>query len=197
MEGIRPSSGGPPQPQSQAQGSPHARPLQHPPAVPTMVKRDGLRQTTTGAPIANKKKNFIASQKQVFKKKIPCTESIQVPTSLGLSPKNDEHLKDIESTLAAVHIPYTCKQWLFFFLPEQQLLHKIPSNVATTLALVSLLSFAILHFPKNRQSGTEINETKWCWRIRQKNILFAGFYFLFLLSKIFTGRWVPIHHLLQ
>lgn len=58
MEGIRPSSGGPPQPQSQAQGSPHARPLQHPPAVPTMVKRDGLRQTTTGAPIANKKKKL-------------------------------------------------------------------------------------------------------------------------------------------
>lgn len=108
----------PHQPQSQAQGSPHARPLQHPPAVPTMVKRDGLRQTTTGAPIANKKKTLLHLRSKSLKKKIPCTESIQVPTSLGLSPKNDEHLKDIESTLAAVHIPYTCKQWLFFFLPE-------------------------------------------------------------------------------
>lgn len=27
------------------------------------------------------------------KKEFPCTESIQVPTSLGLSPKNDEHYK--------------------------------------------------------------------------------------------------------
>lgn len=59
----------PHQPQSQAQGSPHARPLQHPPAVPTMVKRDGLRQTTTGAPIANKKKTLLHLRSKSLKKK--------------------------------------------------------------------------------------------------------------------------------
>lgn len=101
---------------------PKAHPMPDPSSIPLLCPR-WWRGTDWGRQqqelrLQIKKKTLLHLRSKSLKKKIPCTESIQVPTSLGLSPKNDEHLKDIESTLAAVHIPYTCKQWLFFFLPE-------------------------------------------------------------------------------
>lgn len=68
--------------------------------------------------------------------------------------------------LVAVHIPYMCKQWLFFFYWNSNYSIRSPQTWQQPKHRFFLLSFAILHFPKSRQSGTESNETKWCWRIR-------------------------------
>lgn len=109
-------------PPTSPKAKPKAHPMPDPCSIPLLCPR-WWRGTDWGRQqqelrLQIKKKTLLHLRSKSLKKKIPCTESIQVPTSLGLSPKNDEHLKDIESTLAAVHIPYTCKQWLFFFLPE-------------------------------------------------------------------------------